>query len=882
MKTRFQQFVKQLFVVMAVLLLTLASLSAVAQVNMNRQIVIHTNTTSALPRLVLAADTTNTPVKIVCGTWDTILYLDSISSRHFDPYIARCYYERFDSVNLFDTIMIYGDVSFFSTRLHWNVCRKFDFTANELLRVVMCDSNRYLDSVILGYQPRLEILTFGTTSLAGIDVSGCPSLKMVRSHETHFSAQAYDELMCQLPQWRPADSAKFFISDYNGYNIDTSFSSSNSQIALSKNWTFYDRYSGPTTVQTTGTYLCPPPVRRIRLKVRSDSIINLNFVADSANSPIRVVSGTTDTTFRIGTSIIWQNYSVFAEGSYMDIYGNLKEFYCPNNHNNVVSVDISQNPYLKRLECGNNAVSYINLGGVNNLEILYAPWCSLTSIDLRACPRLRHFNIRNNRISTLDISRNPMLETFSCQNNRLTSLDVSHNPLLTGMDCSNNQIPTLDISTNLGIRIIRCYGNPISASVLDDMICTLPNGSGGFLSYYIMSINDRNDSNDATYAANVRNAYDKGWSVCDTFYFPVNTSNGTFLCPPTTTRKIRVKVLPDNDISINFAADTSNTPIRVLCGSLDTVFIADTVFTMRSIRVHADAVTMDIYGDVKSFYCSGNQNKVWSLDVSQNPYLKKLNCSYNAISPSIPFAENIMIEELDMSHNNITAQSLRRCPNLTYFNCSYNNISSINILSAPVLETFYCDNNSIAALDISNNPLLSDFDCSNNRLSSLDFSANTVIEHVRCYGNSLSARALDEMMCSLPTVSSGILVPMGDVTDSNDAFYDANVRNAIAKHWSVFDSNNYQVHSTNGTYVCGQGIETAENSRLTITPNPAKGSVTVGGMEGFTEVRIIDLQGRTVKRQRATAGNAVIDIRELESGIYFLKTEYSCDKLIVK
>ncbi|MBO7540987.1 MAG: T9SS type A sorting domain-containing protein, partial [Bacteroidales bacterium] len=106
--------------------------------------------------------------------------------------------------------------------------------------------------------------------------------------------------------------------------------------------------------------------------------------------------------------------------------------------------------------------------------------------------------------------------------------------------------------------------------------------------------------------------------------------------------------------------------------------------------------------------------------------------------------------------------------------------------------------------------------------------------------------------------------------------------NAIAKHWSVFDSNNYQVHSTNGTYVCGQGIETAENSRLTITPNPAKGSVTVGGMEGDTEIRIIDLQGRTVKRQRATAGNAVIDIRELESGVYFLKTEITCDKLIVR
>ena len=606
MKTKFQQSVKQLFVVMAVLLLTLASLSAVAQVNMNRQIVIHTNTTSALPRLVLAADTTNTPVKIVCGTWDTILYLDSISSRHFDPYIARCYYERFDSVNLFDTIMIYGDVSFFSTRLHWNVCRKFDFTANDMLRVVMCDSNRYLDSVILGYQPRLEILTFGTTSLAGIDVSGCPSLKMVRIHETHFSAQAYDELMCQLPQWQPSDSAKFFISDYNGWNIDTSFSSSNSQIALTKNWTFYDRYIGPTMVQTTGTYLCPPPMRRIRLHVQSGNNISLNFAADSSDSPIHVVSGTTD----------------------------------------------------------------------------------------------------------------------------------------------------------------RDY-------------------------------------------------------------------------------------------------------------------VADTVFTMRSIQVPADDTVMDIYGAVKVFQCYGNQNNVTALDLSQNPYLKKVECTGNALR-EVVFGGLNLIETLVLGSNNLTSIDLSNSPYLTMFDCQRNNISALDLSHNTALRSLSCDHNNLSSLDISNNPQLKHILCNNNHIATLDISAATGLTAVMCYANGMSARTLDEMMCALPTANNGIFAPIGDVSDSNDAFYDANIRNILEKGWSVYDSNNTQVLSTNGTYVCGQGIETAEHSLLTITPNPAKGSVTVSGMEDDMEIRIIDLQGRTLKRQRATAGTAVIDIRELESGIYFLKMDYFCDKLIVR
>lgn len=884
---KLQHIMSHWFKVMIVLLLTFVSFSAVAQVNMSRRIDIVMDTTGGftpdvMPRLVLAADVMHTPLKIVCGTWDTVVYVDRISSRHRDSTASNYYYNIIDTTNHFYTVSIYGDVSFLSSRGDMNLVKKYDFTSNNAMRIIMCDSNMNCDSVLLGSQPVLEVLTFGYTNLGVIDIDSCPSLKMLGCHYTNFSAQAYDELMCRLPERLTTDSAKFFVSDGGNNNADASFFASTSQNALFKNWTFYDRRSGATTVRTTGANICSVPVRKIRLKVQPDSVIALHFVADSANSPIRIVSGTTDTTFRVGTSSTsWQIFNVRANDSYMDIYGNLSTLNCNDNNSKVVGLDISQNPYLKRVDCYKTDISQIVFGGVNKLEVLYARWCNLSSINLRSCPKLQHLDIGYNGVSSLDISSNPLLETCNCQNNRLTSLDIRHNPLLYGVDISNNQISTLDVSANLALNVIRCYGNPMTAAFLDDLICALPDRTSGN-SGYIMALPNINDSNSAIYDANVVNAYAKRWWILDTFYANVMSSNGTFLCPPTTTRKIRMKVLPNNDISINFAADTSNTPIRVVCGSTDTVFVADTVMALQSILIHADVVTMDIFGDVKTFCCSGNQNNVWLLDVSQNPYLKKLNCSHNAISPSISFAENIMIEELDMSYNNNASQFLRRCPNLTYFNCSNNNLSSIHISSAPVLKTLYCANNDMASLDISANAQLVELDCSNNSLSSLDFTANTAIEKVLCYGNNLSARALDEMMCSLPAVDSGVLVPMRDLTDSSDAFYDANVRNAFAKHWAVFDSNNYQVHSTNGTYVCGQGIETPEHSRLTISPNPAKGSVTVGGMEGETEIQIIDPQGRTVKRQRATAGTAVIDIRELESGIYFVKADCFCDKLIVR
>ena len=607
MKTRFQQFVRQLLAASVVSLLTFVSLSAEAQVNMSRRIDIVMDTTtgypSIMPKVVLAADSMHTPLKIVCGMWDTIVYVDSLTSRHIDSITLNNYYPVRDTANLFYTVSIYGDVSFFSCQRELSLVKKCDFTGNDALRIIMCDSNLSCDGILLGNQPHLEALTFGHTNIGGIDVSRCPSLKLVGCHVTDFSSRAYDELMCQLPQWQPTDSAKFFVSDAL---MDTSFSSSNSQIALAKNWIFYDRRSGATTVQTNGTYVCQPSVRRIRLKVQ-----------------------------------------------------------------------------------------------------------------------------------------------------------------------------------------------------------------------------------------------------------------------------------PGNNISLNFAADTSDSPIRVVSGTTDRNFTADTVFTMRSIQVPADDTVMDFYGAVKVFQCYGNRNNVTALDLSQNPYLKKVECTGNAIS-DVVFGGLNFLETLILGSNNLTSIDLSHSPYLTSFDCQFNNISTLDLSHNSLLRSLSCDHNNISSLDISNNPQLKHIICNNNRIATLDISTATDLTTVRCYANGMSSRTLDEIMCAMPTATDGIFAPIGDVSDSNDVFYDANIRNILEKGWTVYDSNNTQVLSTNGTYVCGQGIETPEHSHMTITPNPANGSVAVGGLEADTEIQIIDLQGRTVKRQRATAGTAVIDIRDLDNGVYFVKTDYSCDKLIVR
>ena len=155
-------------------------------------------------------------------------------------------------------------------------------------------------------------------------------------------------------------------------------------------------------------------------------------------------------------------------------------------------------------------------------------------------------------------------------------------------------------------------------------------------------------------------------------------TNGTYVCQPSV-RRIRLKVQPGNNISINFAADTSDSPIRVVSGTTDRNFTADTVFTMRSIQVPADDTVMDFYGAVKVFQCYGNRNNVTALDLSQNPYLKKVECTGNAIS-DVVFGGLNFLETLILGSNNLTSIDLSHLPR------ALRSLANIALVPAPVLS----------------------------------------------------------------------------------------------------------------------------------------------------------------------------------------------------
>ena len=110
-------------------------------------------------------------------------------------------------------------------------------------------------------------------------------------------------------------------------------------------------------------------------------------------------------------------------------------------HNELNSVDFSQNQSLRWVNY------FLN---------------SLTSLDVSNNPNLEGLNLGTNMLTSIDVSQNPNLIFLSLRDNQLTSLDVSNNPNLTGISCYRNQLTSLNIRNGNNHNMINmlAWDNP--------------------------------------------------------------------------------------------------------------------------------------------------------------------------------------------------------------------------------------------------------------------------------------------------------------------------------------------------------------------------------------------------------------------------------------
>ncbi len=252
-----------------------------------------------------------------------------------------------------------------------------------------------------------------------------------------------------------------------------------------------------------------------------------------------------------------------------------------------------------------------------------------------------------------------------------------------------------------------------------------------------------------------------------------------------------------------------------------------------------------------------SQNRLISLDVSSLVYLENLNFGNPAFDVGII--------------NNITNIDLSNNPELTWVTCSFNyDLTTINLSNNPNLERFFASNCSLSNFDVSNNPLLrilflgNNIDEFPNDFSNLDLSNNPNLEQL-----GVNQINLEEL--NVQSGNNKVLTIFNATENPNLLCIQVDDEIAAVNGEPPYDSWNIAPNSSYSED-CLFGIEDALlKNNISLYPNPVEDIVHLRN-DSFAEINQVsfyNMNGRAIHVKELKA--LTFDLSSLQSGVYFVK-----------
>ena len=578
MKSVFQK----IFIALLVILWGVSSVQA-QSVNMSRYITMTVKKGKVI-QLDFHGDEENTLVRIVSGTIDTTINVKSVAlPKGFktDADTMTVYGNIFDFSCAFNYGNVYGLNTDHNTQLKFlafdnDSLTTIDVSKNTQLVELGCSQN-YLTSLDVSHNTKLTFLNCFGNKLTSLDINHNKELNKLYYFNNPFTTATLDDIYCSLPDRKGKTPG--IIRPYSGdssKNKDIVLATNGSN-ATSKNWKIQDHASWKEMTGFTGTHQCGGGSgvnmeRYITFTVRKGAKIEIDFAADEENTPVKIVSGTTDQTITVGVDWVGSMDYVAGDAT-MTVYGNVRRVDCNENKGNITALDASHNVPLAYINCDNNSISSLNVSKNTQLSALYCSDNSLSTLDVSNNGQLEYLNCYNNKLTQLDlknntkltflncgrntlasldlskntqlsilycndnkltslsIDRNILLKSFGCNNNLLSSLDVSKNTQLDILYCYTNRLTKLDVSKNTQLKRLYCHTNNFTTAALDDIYCSLPDRKGQTEGQIQPLFNASSADKSKVLATNGNNAIAKGWYIQ---YFETNTDitgfTGTHQC----------------------------------------------------------------------------------------------------------------------------------------------------------------------------------------------------------------------------------------------------------------------------------------------------------------------------------------------------------------
>lgn len=420
---------------------------------------------------------------------------------------------------------------------------------------------------------------------------------------------------------------------------------------------------------------------------------------------------------------------------------NLKELNCSDNYLKDYLYILSSG--LKKLDCSNNKLTYMNLGilyGLNLEEVNCSNnnitnivmWnvgelvkfdCSnndLMTLDVSQCSKLQQLNCSGNQLMELNVGNQTLLTQLNCSNNKLTELNVKQNGSLTSLICNDNQLTTLDLSKNNSLSNLNCANNRLA--------CLNVTGIGGTITA---------DGNRRPIAVRTDGTFEltslPGFDVSKATFLNGGSVSGTTLRVNAGADEVSYQYNCGDGVNRTFIFETS-LPINEK-NFPDANFRK---YIEGNIAGGRDVLTVEERSKVETIEVEGkNISRLEGIEAFPN--LKVLNCGNNSIQ-KLDLRQNPKLETLKCNKNQLTQLDLSKNPDIDYLYCSSNRLTEldVNVNHKPNLVRVECQNNQLTSLILGENQMLEKLNCANNQLTQLNLNKMTSLKELNCFNNQLT------------------------------------------------------------------------------------------------------------------------------------------------
>lgn len=442
----------------------------------------------------------------------------------------------------------------------------------------------------------------------------------------------------------------------------------------------------------------------------------------------------------------------------------LKKLNCSNNKLTYMNLGILYGLNLEEVNCSNNKITNIVMDSVGELVKFDCSNNELTALDVSRCYQLKQLNCSVNQLVELDVKNQTNLTLLDCHHNELIELNVSRNQNLASLTCDGNQLTTLDLSKNNSLSHLSCAENRLACVDFSHMVgstinadgnrrpiavrtdgkfdlATLPgfdvskatNWIGGSVSDTTLSVNAGVEE--------VSYQYDCGKGVKPTFIFetslPINEKN---FPDPNFRKYIKTYKAGGRDV-LTVEEQRKVESIEVKGWNISNLKGIEAFPNLKELNCENNSIQkLDLRQNPELEKLICNKNQLTQLDLSKNPNIYFLNCSWNQLE-QLDVSHLKDLVTLDCSHNDLEQLDVKNSKSLVALNCSANQLTEldVDVTHKPNLERVECQNNQLTSLILGQNKLLKKLNCANNQLTQLNLNNMNSLKELKCQNNQLTA-----------------------------------------------------------------------------------------------------------------------------------------------